>query len=287
MPSSLRVLPGDALALLPGLPDASVDTVLTDPPYGVNPDRPEHDGPGGMVGQIATGREVRGAYAYGGTHSRGYFNHDPRAYQAWSLRWLTEAARVLRPGGHLLAFGATRAAHRMTTAAEDAGLEVRDTIAWRHPGSMPRAKTMLRQVWEPVLLARKPLAGRTVAENVAAYGTGAINVPDCPVDGKWTPNLIEWPKAPKEEKPQVDGITHPSVKPLGLVRFLLRLSTPPGGTVLDPFAGSGTTGEAALLEGFSAVLIEDHLPYLPLIEYRRGRARLAEMLTAERAELQA
>src|SRR5699024_10564833 len=55
-------------------------------------------------------------------------------------------------------------------------------------------------------------------------------------------------KAPKRERPNVDGIQHPTVKPLAIMRWLIRLITPPGGTVLDPFAGSGTTIEAALIE---------------------------------------
>jgi hypothetical protein len=67
-----------------------------------------------------------------------------------------------------------------------------------------------------------------------------------------------------------DVVQHPTVKPVDLMRWLVRLVTPPGGRVLDCFAGSGTTGEAALLEGFDAVLVEKHAPYLPLI-----RARLA------------
>jgi DNA modification methylase len=79
-------------------------------------------------------------------------------------------------------------------------------------------------------------------------------------------------KAPTKERPKVDGKSHPTVKPLALMRWLVRLVTPPGGTVLDPFAGSGTTGEAALLEGFSAILIEREPSYLPMIQRRIDRA---------------
>ena len=75
-------------------------------------------------------------------------------------------------------------------------------------------------------------------------------------------------KAPKRERPVVDGIAHPTVKPLALMRWLVRLVTPPGGIVLDPFAGSGTTLEAAVLEGFVAVGIEREADYLRLIEAR-------------------
>jgi site-specific DNA-methyltransferase (adenine-specific) len=66
---------------------------------------------------------------------------------------------------------------------------------------------------------------------------------------------------------------HPTCKPVELMRWLIRLVTPPGGVILDPFAGSGTTGVAATLEGFDCILIEAEAEYLPLIE---GRVRWAE-----------
>lgn len=84
-------------------------------------------------------------------------------------------------------------------------------------------------------------------------------------------------KAPARERPKVDGVAHPTVKPLELMRWLVRLVTPPGGVVLDPFAGSGTTGQAANLEGLHAVLIEREPAYLPLIAARLdGHPRTTE-----------
>jgi site-specific DNA-methyltransferase (adenine-specific) len=80
-------------------------------------------------------------------------------------------------------------------------------------------------------------------------------------------------KAPARERPKVDGVAHPTVKPLELMRWLVRLVTPPGGLVLDPFAGTGTTGEACLYEGCDSVLIESNAEYLPLIEERLTRPR--------------
>ena len=80
------------------------------------------------------------------------------------------------------------------------------------------------------------------------------------------------PKAPKAERPVVDGTAHPTVKPLALMRWLVRMVTPPGGVVLDPFAGSGTTLEAAMLEGFNVIGVEREPDYLPLIHARLDRA---------------
>ena len=78
-------------------------------------------------------------------------------------------------------------------------------------------------------------------------------------------------KAPQKERPKVDGIAHPTTKPLTLMRWLVRLVTPPGGIILDPFAGTGTTGEAARLEGFGYVLIEREPDYIKLINARMER----------------
>ena len=84
-------------------------------------------------------------------------------------------------------------------------------------------------------------------------------------------------KAPKSERPRTDdGVAHPTVKPLALMRWLVRLVTPPGGVVLEPFAGSGTTVEACILEGFDCIAIEREADYLPLIQARIDRAQRVE-----------
>lgn len=502
---------GDCLDVLRSLPGSSVDSIVTDPPYGL-----------GFMGK------------------------------AWDdlppgLPWAQECLRVLKPGGHLLAFGGTRTWHRLAVAVEDAGFEVRDSIAWLYGSGFPKSLdvskaidkaghlsrpraleftewmrstgisasaineatgtnmgshyltdktqpavavadlfdrlrpllpevperierlvaertglswadyqarpvtqeereklrsgevisfdqrssadrgrrdipatpaaqqwqgwgTALKPAFEPIVVARKPLVG-TVAANVLAHGTGALNVDGCRVGrqegdrteygrgqtlphanttaslgkfaevtpytpdagGRWPANVLldgsqaealdeqsghlkaprsngsktpegmngtdtfrihareqkpgraddggasrffpvfpqefdccsatvdnaegstcapssdpDLPtfryqaKAPTRERPTVaaeDGTktAHPTVKPLALMRWLVRLVTPPGGTVLDTFAGSGTTVEAALLEGFSCVAIEREADYLPLIDARilRGAAEVA------------
>ena len=79
------------------------------------------------------------------------------------------------------------------------------------------------------------------------------------------------PKAPTTERPNHNNTSHPTVKPVDLMRWLIRLVTPPGGTVLDPFAGSGTTGEAAIKEHKHVILIEREDTYLPLIVARLSK----------------
>ena len=90
---------------------------------------------------------------------------------------------------------------------------------------------------------------------------------------RFFPTFRYEPKAPTSERPRVNGTAHPTVKPLDLMRWLVRLVTPPGGTVLEPFAGSGTTVEAAIIEGFRCVAIEREADYLPLVVSRIHRQR--------------
>lgn len=105
----------------------------------------------------------------------------------------------------------------------------------------------LRPTLEPILIAQKPPERGRVIDNIRRYGTGAMNVDAIRRDG-WPDPILRHPK-------QAGG-AHPTQKPLGLMEDLVRLLTPLGGHVLDPFAGSGTTGRAAALHGFKSTLIE-------------------------------
>jgi site-specific DNA-methyltransferase (adenine-specific) len=405
-----------------GMDPESVDSVVTDPPYGLK-----------FMGKA--------------------WDHGVPGVEFWEA-----AIRVAKPGAHLLAFGGTRTFHRLACAIEDAGWELRDTIMWVYGSGFPKSLdiskaidkaagaerevvgikpktgggraapshegwqrpwmeeegakdkpfqitapatdaarkwdgwgTALKPAWEPIIVARKPLDG-TVAANVLRFGTGAINVDGCRVDGgarpllknagkqdprgdgfggkfgsscegittagRWPANLVHdgseevqagfpddagggiptgqrdspswgggggWAgyksqtghadqgsaarffycaKASKQDRDEglegweaktgaeVTGRTtgsvglvgdptnrgqtanpyangapisrnhHPTVKPTDLMRWLVRLVTAPGGLVLDPFMGSGSTGKAAMLEGFrfaGADLDPDHV----------------------------
>ncbi len=156
-----RVFAGDCREALKHLPDNSVDSVVTDPPYEL-----------GFMGKKWDSTGI--------------------AYD--SAVW-AECLRVLKPGGHLLAFGGSRTFHRLGVAIEDAGFDIRDTIAWISSKTFPKSLnvekamvkagmdgsaaagwgTGLKQVVEPVVMARKPLEG-TVAENVLAWGVGGLNI---------------------------------------------------------------------------------------------------------------
>ena len=324
---------GDCLEVLRSMPDCSVDSIVTDPPYGLS-----------FMGKK--------------------WDYDVPSVDVW-----VECLRVLKPGGHLLAFAGTRTQHRMAVRIEDAGFEIRDMIAWVYGSGFPKSLdvskaidkaagaerevvgrnpndrdansaidfngkgngfitapstdaakqwqgwgTALKPALEPITVSRKPLVG-TVAENVLQHGTGAINVDGGRVgkrekeqfigakngtvnsygnyfyeksgtplpEGRWPANFIHdgseeatdllkdsarffyCAKASKADRGENH---HPTVKPTDLMRYLCRLVTPPNGIVLDPFNGSGSTGCAAVLEGFQYIGIEREAEYIAISEKR-------------------
>jgi len=136
---------GDCLEIMQTMSDNSIDSIITDPPYGLS-----------------------------------FMNKDWDCGVPGIAFW-TEALRVAKPGAHLLAFGGTRTFHRLAVAIEDAGWEIRDTVMWVYGSGFPKSHQHLKPAWEPIIVARKPLMG-TVAQNVLAWGTGAINVDACSVE---------------------------------------------------------------------------------------------------------
>lgn len=327
---------GDCLDVLRSMSDGCVDSVVTDPPYALVSIGKRFGKAGSAAVKVPEGGS--GAYARA---SRGFMGKEwDTGERAFAVEFWSEVLRVLKPGGHVAAFGGTRTYHRLVCAIDDAGFEIRDQLAWAYGAGFPKSHnqsgdwkgwgTALKPAWEPICLARKPLIG-TVAANVLAHGTGALNIDGCRVTwqseadaaaaatttavgfaqsqangrlgqspsigkesrdgttaydpaairGRWPANIVHdgsgevlaglpadetgsaarFFYSAKADSDDRIGSKHPTVKPVDLMQWLVRLITPPGGTVLDPFAGTGTTGEAAWREGFSAVLIEREAEY--------------------------
>lgn len=309
-----RVIHGDAFDVLARIADASVDAVVCDPPYGID-----------FKNEPWDGQDIRA----GEPHLR-----HGQAYERWTETWATEVHRVLKPGGHLVAFGAPRMVHRLASGLEDAGLEIRDQLLWLFGPGFPKSRrtddgkaTTLKPFYEPIVLARRPPIG-TVAEAHAALGTGLLNIDDCAPAAddvrRWPASILlghtddcddkacaptcpvgqlerQQPGAsrflycvkasrterdagcerlparsmehfPVEGQPASAPLhnTHPTVKPIALMRWLVRLVVPVGGVVLDPFCGSGTTGIAAVLEHRGFLGVERHDRHVGL-----ARARIA------------
>jgi len=388
---------GDCRDVMATLPAESVDAIVCDPPYGLS-----------FMGKG--------------------WDHGVPGVDFW-----VEALRVLKPGGHLIAFGGTRTYHRLAVAIEDAGFEVRDCLMWLYGSGFPKSLdvskamdkqagaerdkirhkarpetsgtmaansdtrpwieqsriagyhevasnnpitdlakqwhgwgTALKPAYEPAILARKPLRG-TVADNVAQWGTGGLNIDgtrigtdvmtkgggygmsslsaahlehgDRPyknglpgiinvnpiehITGRWPANVIldEEAAAALDEQSGVGGASrffytakasrsereagldgvevrdresqygniqdgrphtsedytyhrqqranhHPTVKPIALMRYMIRLVAPRGAVVLDPFMGSGSTGCAAMVEGMQFIGIDITPEYVDIARRR-------------------
>jgi site-specific DNA-methyltransferase (adenine-specific) len=441
-----HILFGDALARLKELPDNSVDSIVTDPPYGLTNTK------GDLIAKMIT-EWVNGDRSFV-PDAKGFMGKEWDGSVPPPAIW-DECLRVLKPGGHLLAFFGSRTQDIGALSIRLAGFEIRDSIAWVYGSGFPKSLdvskaidkasgaerevigknpnhrntshrtndnpmgqaigakfitgpatpeaqqwqgwgTALKPAFEPVIVARKPIEG-TVANNVLKWGTGGLNIDESRIgtetiinngmsslgvmhDDNWQPKevqniatgrfpaniildettaamldeqsgvsgtsttkLYDGPasqnvnvgggqinirhndtggasrffyvaKASKKDRnegleglPEVkgndiqnrkegsagsknpragigagsataDGNTprqnfHPTVKPTKLMEYLIKLVTPVGGTVLDPFAGSGSTGKAALLNGFKFVGCELTEEYLPII---KGRLNWAE-----------
>ena len=169
------------------MPDACVDAVVTDPPYGLAFMGKEWDS--FKATNEAKSQVVKGL----GTGMRMTTLAENRNFQEWNLQWATECLRVLKPGGWLLAFSGSRTYHRLACAVEEAGFEVRDQLLWIYATGFPKSLnlkgewagwgTALKPAHEPIVMARKPLIG-TVAANVLEHGTGALNIDGCRVPGE-------------------------------------------------------------------------------------------------------
>ena len=353
---------GDSLDVLKGMADESVDSIITDPPYGLS-----------FMGKK--------------------WDYDVPTTELW-----TECLRVLRPGGHLLAFAGTRTQHRMAVRIEDAGFEIRDMIAWVYGSGFPKSLnigkavdklqgnerefvgvdrngcnpnykctsinsknieisigtspwegwgTALKPALEPITVARKPISERNIAANVLKHGTGGINIDESRLEtsdmeelekarcnfeknqthrmtntgrnfltskelkathgvGRFPANLIHdgsdevlelmpnnaarffyCAKASRSERGE--GNVHPTVKPIALMQYLCRLVTPPNGVVLDPFFGSGSTGCAAIREGFRYIGIDISEDYCAIaakrIDSELQQADIFMGLPAQRSDI--
>lgn len=189
MPPSHQILVGDCIEMMRTLPDNSVDSVVTDPAYGIR-----------FMGKSWDGQNIEARAAYrasmpshasacgpnGGHRSiadeTGKHDLTPagmRAFQAFTLEWATECLRVLKPGGHLLSFAAARTYHHMAVGIEMAGFEIRDQIMWVFGSGFPKSHnlkrehlgwgTALKPAHDPICVARKPFSG-TVATNMVKWG---------------------------------------------------------------------------------------------------------------------
>ena len=188
------VFNGDCIEVMASFEPNSVDAVVCDPPYGLEFMGLDWDRLGD-VRQPGEDYPLRcrncGHLGHGGSpcscDAPDFAAADDRwsRMQAWHQAWAAQALRVLKPGGHLLAFGGSRTFHRLVCAVEDAGFEVRDVLMWLYGSGFPKSKNLtdewqgwgsaLKPAYEPVVMARKPMIG-SLARNMAEYSVGALNI---------------------------------------------------------------------------------------------------------------
>lgn len=316
-----QVINGNNIEVLKTFPDNHFDSIVTDPPYGID-----------------------------------FLGKDWDA-NTGALETYQECLRVLKPGGHILAFSAARTYHHLAITLEQAGFEIRDQIMWIYSSGFPKSQDVgkkldkkniindflgwgnaLKPAHEPICMARKPMKS-SILQNVQDWGTGAINIDACRIDwepgeqekdqawrekyyakntggptfsedniyeqrikkadvvdapiGRFPANVIGeiegyqkffyCPKVNRKERGEYNN--HPTVKPVELMKYLVKLVTPKGGTVLDPFNGSGSTGMACVELGFNYVGIDLDNNYVDIsvkrIEAHNKKHNISELFVIE------
>ena len=225
---------GDCLEVMRGMADASIDSVVTDPPY--------------MIGSISVGNAASKSGTWADMENSAY----------WFSAWMRECKRILKPTGYLLVFGNWRSIPTLIRALSLCEMQAQSCMVWDKEWIGPAYKNALRPRYEVVMFAAMPEA--SIPDRRAA------DIYLC----KWMAGNMKTTK-------------HPAEKPVELLRHLCRLVTPPGGTVLDPFMGSGSTGKAAVMEGFDFVGIEREAEYVEIAKARiaAAEAQRGEMLPLE------
>ena len=206
---------GEALSFLRTLPDASVDAIITDPPYS-----------SGGLHMTQRQQSPTKKYVQTGTqrpyHSFSGDNRDQHSWTLWVTLWLSEALRVAKPGAPVVLFTDWRQLPSTTDALQAAGVTWRGIVPWLKPAGRPSGPGRFRNSAE-----------------YAVWGSKG-DMPPCEAVGYLPGYHVE--SIRQKDKHHVTG------KPTELMRAIVRVC-PPGGVILDPFAGSGTTGVAALMEG--------------------------------------
>lgn len=299
MSQKWTLLPGDCQKSLKMMAAKGifVDSVVTDPPYNI---------------ESIVKRFGKASYKAAGFGSDGVFQRSSERFvgQTWDESKIAQDSQfwslvrdVMKPGAYLLAFGFPRNVHRQVCAIEDAGFVIHPPRFWRFRTGMPKPhpvdKAMtrskdpvisaesakwagwaygaqsLRPEVEPIVFAQKPFSEKTGPANIVRHGVGAVNIDACRgPEGEYPTTFVEEVfESPKAAAKDRSGSDHPSVKPVGLMKDLCRLITPPGGLVLDPFAGSGSTGQAAVEEGFRIIMMEREENFLQDIRNRMAKVK--------------
>ncbi len=294
------VLNANSIDAIKEIPDNSIDLILSDIPYGIGLEDWDvlHANTNSAYGGASPAQEKAGAvFKKRGKPINGWSEADkriPYEYQEWCQSWSTEWLRVLKPGGSVFIFAGRRFAHRCISALEDSGFNFRDMLGWSKTKTAHRAQRLsivyerrgdtksaefwdgwrvgnLKPTFEPIIWAFKPYR-ITIADNVLEHQLGAYNHDALEKYFGQQDNIFVCGMDSGES-----GF-HPAQKPTRLMKALIELVTIPGQLVLDPFAGSGTTGVAAKELGRDYLLIEHDRNYFETIQERLNKTSTQNLL---------
>jgi len=290
----------DCMDGLKNIPSGSIDMVCTDPPYFLdklnsdwNKATLDKSGSSSMVGNLPKGMK--------------FDRNQSKKFNEFYSKVSDEVFRVLKPGGAFLSFSSPRLYHSMAMAIEDSGFEIRDMLGWVYTQSQVKAfsqdhiiekdktrtteqKARLKELckdWktpqlkpaiEPICFAVKPIEGRYI-DNFEKYNVGLLNTSIKVGENHFPSNIILTeeitesmdrvfliPKPTKTEKGNYN--THLSVKPVNLIKHLIKLFTKENSVILDPFMGSGTTCIACLESNRKFIGFEINQEYINIAERR-------------------
>lgn len=293
-----RIFNEDCIEGLRRVPDNSAHLILSDIPYGIGAEDWDvlHDNTNSAYLGTSPAQEKAGkVFKSRGKPINGWSEADrliPKQYYDWCSTWASDWLRVVKPGGSAIVFAGRRYAHRCIAALEDAGFTFKDMLAWERDRAVHRAQRLsivferrgnvaaadewngwrvgnLRPSFEPILWFTKPYKiGTTIADNVLAHGVGAYNQDAFERYSPGAENIIRAGFRARES-----GL-HPTQKPLELMEALIELTTQKGQLVLDPFAGSGTTGVAAKALGRNYLMFERSREFYETAQSRFGQSLL-------------
>jgi len=295
-----KIICADTLELLPQIEDNSIDVVLTDPPYFL--DKLDNNWDYEKVSN------QNNQYTIKSLPAGMKFNREQgMRFYAWYLDISKEIFRILKPGGFFFSFSSPRLYHRMASAIDDAGFEIRDAFIWLYTQNQAKAmgvdhfikkmnidekakekikaklngwKTpQIKSCFEPIAMAQKP-TDQTYLNNMLKHKVGMFNTNVKIGDNMYPANVFTiesinelidkvflLPKPTKKEKGEYNN--HKTVKPLAICEYLIKLSAfSKNAIVLDPFIGSGTTTVAAKKLGKKYIGIDANEKYVKIAERR-------------------
>ncbi|MBI2459145.1 MAG: site-specific DNA-methyltransferase [Parcubacteria group bacterium] len=295
-----KIICSDTLKLLPQIESDSIDVVLTDPPYFL--DKLDNNWDYEAVSNQNNQYAIKSLPA-----GMKFDREQGKKFYAWYLKISEEIFRILKPGGFFFSFSSPRLYHRMASAIDDAGFEIRDAFMWLYTQNQAKAmgvdhfikkmsidekakekikeklngwKTpQIKSCFEPIAMAQKP-TDQTYLNNMLKHEVGMLNTNVRIGDNMYPANVFTvdninrlidktflLPKPTKKEKGEYND--HKTVKPLAVCEYLIKLSVfAKNAVVLDPFIGSGTTAVAAKKLGKNYIGIDANKNYVEISERR-------------------